>query len=52
MYLPKGSWYDFFTGEMIKGGEKTEVKAQYDQIPVFVKEGDDHTAGKAGTLRG
>ena len=39
VYLPKGSWYDFFTGEMIKGGEKTEVKAQYDQIPVFVKEG-------------
>lgn len=39
VYLPEGNWYNFFTGEMTVGGREKEVHADYDQIPVFVKEG-------------
>lgn len=39
VYLPEGSWYDFFTGERTEGGRRVEVHAEYDKIPVFVKEG-------------
>ncbi len=38
-YLPEGTWYNFFTGEKTAGGRETEIKADYDQIPVFVREG-------------
>ena len=37
VYLPVGTWYNFFTGEKIEGGNKFTVKT--DDIPVFVKEG-------------
>lgn len=39
IYLPKGNWYDFFTGELYEGGKRVEICAAYDKIPVFVKEG-------------
>lgn len=39
VYLPKGNWYDFFTGEQIEGGRELELHVEYNQIPVFVKEG-------------
>ncbi|MGB8453446.1 MAG: TIM-barrel domain-containing protein [Anaerocolumna sp.] len=38
VYLPKGSWYDFFTGEIIEGGRSFVMAAEYDRIPVFVKD--------------
>lgn len=38
-YLPHGNWYNFFTGEKVSGGKEMEVHADYNQIPVFVKEG-------------
>lgn len=38
-YLPEGIWYNFFTGEKTAGGCETEIRADYDQIPVFVREG-------------
>jgi alpha-D-xyloside xylohydrolase len=39
VYLPKGEWYNFFTKEMIMGGRTIEVKARYNEIPVYVKSG-------------
>lgn len=38
IYLPEGIWHDFFTGETIQGGDAMIIKAEYDQIPVFVKD--------------
>lgn len=39
LYLPRGQWYNYWTGELIEGGEELEVKAALDQIPLFVKAG-------------
>lgn len=39
IYLPQGKWYDFFTGRMTEGGRTMEVHAEYNEIPIFVKEG-------------
>lgn len=53
VYLPRGNWYNFFTGERVQGGQTITVKAPlitvdifnkvYDQplrgIPVFVRAG-------------
>ncbi|MBR5871689.1 MAG: glycoside hydrolase [Clostridia bacterium] len=36
VWLPRGTWYDFFTGERYEGGTHTVVT---EDIPVFVKEG-------------
>lgn len=37
--LPKGNWYDFYTGEYVGNGEKITVAPGLDRIPVFVKDG-------------
>lgn len=37
--LPKGNWYDFYTGELVGNGEVIRVKPGLDRIPVFVKDG-------------
>lgn len=37
--LPKGKWYDFYTGEYVGNGEIIEVNHGIDKIPVFVKDG-------------
>ena len=37
--LPKGKWYDFYTGAYVGGGEIIAVKPGLDKIPVFVKDG-------------
>lgn len=40
VYLPKGiSWYDFWTGEKINGGETHIKETPLDIIPVYVKAG-------------
>lgn len=39
VYLPEGNWYHFFTGEMLAGSREVEIHAEYNEIPVFVKEG-------------
>ncbi len=39
VYLPKGNWTDFFTGERYAGGKTYEIESPLDYIPVFVKEG-------------
>jgi len=37
--LPKGKWYDFFTGKLAGDGEVIKVNAGLGRIPVFVKDG-------------
>ena len=37
--LPKGKWYDFYTGKFIGENEIIKVKPGLDKIPLFVKEG-------------
>jgi len=37
--LPKGKWYDFYTGRFAGDGEVIKVTAGLDKIPVFVKDG-------------
>nr|WP_262487504.1 TIM-barrel domain-containing protein [Formosa haliotis] len=39
MYFPKGTWYNFWTNEMLNGGEQHAVKADLDETPLFVKAG-------------
>jgi len=39
VYLPSGVWYNFFTGEKFEGGQEITVQADWDQIPVFAREG-------------
>ncbi|MEO5682343.1 MAG: TIM-barrel domain-containing protein [Chitinophagaceae bacterium] len=37
--LPKGNWYDFYTGALVGNGEIISVTPGRDKIPVFVKDG-------------
>ncbi|WP_291529372.1 TIM-barrel domain-containing protein [Bacteroides sp. UBA939] len=37
--LPKGNWYDFYTGKYVGNGEKITVAPGLDRIPVYVKDG-------------
>ena len=40
VYLPKGNdWFDFWTGEKIKGGQVISREVPIDIIPLYVKEG-------------
>lgn len=37
--LPKGDWYDFYTGEYVGNGEIIQATPGLDRIPVYVKDG-------------
>jgi alpha-D-xyloside xylohydrolase len=37
--LPKGRWYDFYTGEFVGDGKIITVTPGLDKIPVYVKDG-------------
>jgi alpha-D-xyloside xylohydrolase len=37
--LPEGTWHDFWTGEVLKGGTEVTVPASSEKIPVYVKSG-------------
>ena len=37
--LPKGNWYDFYSGVYAGNGETLTIKTRLDQIPLFVKDG-------------
>lgn len=37
--LPKGKWFDFYTGKYVGDGEIIKVTPGLDKIPVFVKDG-------------
>lgn len=39
VYLPAGTWVDFWTGEAVSGGRRVTKAAPIDIIPVYVKAG-------------
>lgn len=40
VYFPASTgWYDFYTGEYIRGGQTSEVSAPYERMPLYVCEG-------------
>jgi alpha-glucosidase (family GH31 glycosyl hydrolase) len=39
LYLPEGTWTDFFTGEKHVGGKEIKVRLDWKSIPVFVRPG-------------
>ncbi|HUV71060.1 MAG TPA: TIM-barrel domain-containing protein [Terracidiphilus sp.] len=48
VYLPAGvDWYNFWTGERLKGGQTIEVSAPIDTIPLFVRAGSILPLGSA-----
>lgn len=56
--LPKGNWYDFYTGQLAGNGSVIEIKPGTSRIPLFVKDGGMipmipsmvHTPGKDEVL--
>ena len=39
LYLPKGTWFDYWSGKKIDGGKYIHVVAPLDSIPLFVRGG-------------
>jgi alpha-glucosidase len=39
LYLPRGNWYNFWNDDFVHGGKEMYVATDYDEIPIFVKEG-------------
>ncbi len=39
VYLPAGTWYDFWTGSTTSGGSKVTASAPLSQIPLYIKAG-------------
>jgi len=39
LYLPKGKWYNFWTGESVEGGRAIDAPAPLEEMPIFVKAG-------------
>lgn len=39
IYLPEGIWYNFNTNEKYTGGKEYTVTIQFNEMPVFIKEG-------------
>jgi len=39
VYLPRNNWYNYWTGDVIKGGEEQWVDAPLEVMPIFIKAG-------------
>ncbi len=39
VYLPKGQWYDFWSGDLLAGKQLIKAKIRPDRIPVYVRAG-------------
>lgn len=39
VYLPKGSWYDYWTNKKFEGGTMVSVEAPLETVPMFVRAG-------------
>lgn len=39
VYLPEGTWYDYWTGEEYKGGQYYNIVTPLEKLPIFVKAG-------------
>lgn len=39
IYLPQGTWYNYFTDEVVAGGQHHVVHTSMEDVPVYAKEG-------------
>jgi alpha-glucosidase/alpha-D-xyloside xylohydrolase len=39
VYLPRGFWYDFWTGEKVEGGREVSRKVDLETMPLYVRAG-------------
>jgi alpha-glucosidase len=39
IYLPKGDWYDYWTGRLYPGGDSIHMPVTLDSLPLFVRAG-------------
>lgn len=39
VYLPVGRWYDYWTGELLQGGQSVSIAAPLERLPLFVRAG-------------
>ena len=39
VYLPKATWYDFWTGSKIEGGKYIDAEAPLEKLPLYVRAG-------------
>mgnify|MGYP002623855955 CR=1 FL=1 len=39
VYFPEGTWYDFYSGEVVDGGSRITVDAPYERMPLYVRAG-------------
>ncbi len=39
LYLPKGSWVNYWTGKIVEGGQQVTIPAPLEQIPILVRSG-------------
>jgi alpha-D-xyloside xylohydrolase len=48
VYLPDGAgWYDFYSGNLVKGGQMITAAAPYERMPLFVRAGSIVPTGPA-----
>jgi alpha-glucosidase/alpha-D-xyloside xylohydrolase len=39
VYLPRGAWFDFWTGEQVEGGQEISRKVDLETMPLYVRAG-------------
>ena len=39
IYLPEGTWFDYWTGKSFEGGKTIQMPVTLDSIPMFVRAG-------------
>ena len=39
VYIPKGTWFDYWSGEKYEGGQTIDYQVTLDNFPLFIKEG-------------
>ena len=39
VYLPRGDWFDFYTGKPVSGGKESRVELRADRLPIYVRAG-------------
>ena len=48
VYLPAGTtWYDFYNGRSVRGGQTIDASAPYERMPIFVRAGSIVPMGQA-----
>jgi alpha-D-xyloside xylohydrolase len=47
VYLPAGTWYNFYTGRSTSGGQTITAAAPYERMPLFVRAGSIVPTGPA-----